>query len=526
MTGSDATEPTTGTPDEARRRGRRVISRRDALALGAAGVASGVVLLGGRASGASRDNHDHAGGGGSRAGASSGGGATTTSTLPLVDPPVGGPLQEPSELRSADGVLAATLTAAVSSTVINGRTVTDAMTYNGVWPAPTMRVRPGDTFRIKLASQITDPTNLHWHGFHVSPKRNGDNVFVTVDTDETFDYEVQVPEDHPGGLYWYHPHLHGFTDPQVYGGLAGAIVVEGGYTDLPELAGVPHHLMMLKDIGLNPDQTQVVAQGDMTAADVQLFTVNGQVNPRLDARPGETRLWRVGNISNQAFFQLSLEGHEMHVVAIDGTPLPEVMTIDSFLLVPGSRIEFLVKAAGPGRYKLRTAGYNLDFPGGNYPPATLATLDVAGEPVADAPLPKALLPLVDLRDVGIDRKRRLVFSVKAKKDGPPDFLIDHEVFNHDRIDQRVRLNAVEEWKLVNRDTSPHPFHIHQNDFQVVAVNGRAVDTRYHNDTIAIPAQGSVTIRQRYTDFTGKWVYHCHILFHEDHGMMGTVLCRR
>ena len=501
----------------------RLITRRQALVAGGAGLA-GVLLLRGWTGDAIAGTRSQT--------TTTEEPAPTTTTLPApVDPPVGDLLTNPPEISSVDGVLTATLTAATTTATIAGKPIAGVATYNGVWPSPTLRINPGDTFELAIDNQLTDPTNLHWHGFHVSPKKNGDNVFLTINPGETYDYAVKVPEDHQSGLFWYHPHLHGDTDSQVYAGLAGAIVVAGDHDAVPGIAGVGENLLLLKDVGVDPTQTQFVAQGDMTSDDVTLYTVNGQLNPRLDARPGERRLWRVGNLSNQEFFTLSLEGHELEIVAIDGTTLPEVWTADDFLLVPGSRVEFVVNAKDAGTYKFKTNGYDLDFPSGNYPTATLATMQVAGEPVTDTPpMPKKLkdlrdIPLEDYRHKKVDKKRTLTFAVEPQKDGPPDFVIDGKTFNHDRIDQRVELDALEEWHIINEDSSPHPFHIHQNDFQVTKINGKAPDEPLHwNDTISLPANGSVTIRQRYTDFTGKWVYHCHILFHEDHGMMGTVLC--
>jgi FtsP/CotA-like multicopper oxidase with cupredoxin domain len=507
----------------------RLISRRHALALGGAGLATGLLLL----KGWKGDP-----GGATTLGQSdtttSTEATTTTTTLPApVDPPVGQALLNPPEILSADGVLTATLTAAVTAATINGKTVEGLTTYNGVWPSPTMRIRPGDTFKISLVNQLEKATNLHWHGFHVSPKDNSDNVFLSIDPGETYDYEVKVPEDHQSGLFWYHPHLHGQTDDQVYGGLAGAIVVDGDHAEVPGIAGSSEHLLMLKDVMVDTaTQTRFVPPGDDTPA-TPLYTVNGQVNPSIEARPGERKLLRVGNLSNQEFFTLSLDGHELDIVAIDGTTLPEVWTVDSFELVPGSRVEFVVTFGDEGSYKFKTGGYELDFTGGNYPEATLATIQVSGDPITDtAPLPTKLVPLADipledLRGAKMARKRKLVFSTKLQPDGPPDFEIDGTTFDHDRVDQKVKLDAAEEWLLVNDDDSPHPFHIHQNDFQVTKINGKLVKTPLHwNDTISIPASGNVTIRQRYTDFTGEWVYHCHILFHEDHGMMGTVSCKK
>jgi suppressor of ftsI len=501
-----------------------LISRRQALVLGGTGLAAGVLALRGLS--------------GTRSGATTfattttAAPAPTTTTLPKpVDPPVGALLQPPSEIVSSDGVLAATLNAAVTPAVINGATVQGVQTYNGLFPSPTMRIKPGDTFRIKLVNGLTDPTNLHWHGFHVSPEDNSDNVFLSIDPGTTYDYEVAVPTHHHTGLFWYHPHRHMDTDAQVYGGLAGAIVVEGGHAAVDGIAGSRENLVLLKDIALDPTGTQVMQEGDLSAG--VLYTVNGQVNPRIESRPGERQLWRVGNLSNQEFFSLALEGHALHIVAIDGMTLPEVWTVKHFELVPGSRVEFVVDAGEPGSYRFRTDGVQLDFTGGNYPEATLATLQVAGDPVTDRPplptrlLPLAAIPLRDYRKDTVDKKRVVVFSVKPVPDAAPDFEINGKTFNHHRVDTHVKLDALEQWVIKNTDSSPHPFHIHQNPFQVTKVNGRPVKQPLHwRDTISIPANGSVTIRQQYTDFTGEWVYHCHILFHEDHGMMATVKCTK
>ncbi len=485
---------------------RKTMTRRRALAVGGGGIAGGLLVL----TGCSSDSKSK-----SKSPASS----TTSTTLAPIDPPAGSALVEPPELVSENGVLAATLTAAVGSAMINGAEVAGVTTYNGVWPAPTMRVQPGDTFRINLVNETTGATNLHWHGFHVSPQGNSDNVFLHLDPETSQAYEVQIPADHPSGLYWYHPHNYPNTDPQVWGGLAGAIVVEGGHDTLPGIAGAPQHLVLLKDAILTDDGSELGTE--FMTGGTQIFTVNGQINPRLEARPAETHLWRVGNLGSQTFYDLSLEGQQLHIVAIDGSPLPELMTVDHHELVPGSRVEFLVNAAEAGTYKFKSSGAQSM----GYPEATLATLEVAGVPVTDgAPLPTTLVALTeDLRDAAVDKERTLTFSVTGNGDATR-FLINGEEFDHNKINETVKLNAMEEWKLVNTDTGPHPFHIHQNDFQVMSINGKPVEEVHYNDTISIPAQGEVVIRQRYTDFTGKWVYHCHILYHEDHGMMGTVRC--
>jgi len=148
---------------------------------------------------------------------------------------------------------------------------------------------------------------------------------------------------------------------------------------------------------------------------------------------------------------------------------------------------------------------------------------VDGDSMTPQPLPTTLLPLEDPSTAEIDQSRQINFQFSPPI-GPNQaiFWIDHQVFDGNRDDQVVRLNTTEEWVIRNASMSWHPFHIHINDYQVVAVNGRRVPVRYNEDTTGVPPFGEITIRTRFLDFPGRWVYHCHILLHEDNGMMGTV----
>jgi FtsP/CotA-like multicopper oxidase with cupredoxin domain len=156
-------------------------------------------------------------------------------------------------------------------------------------------------------------------------------------------------------------------------------------------------------------------------------------------------------------------------------------------------------------------------------PAALANLVSAGAAMSPQPLPTTLLPLEDLSHATIDRQRRITFQFGTPIDPrQANFWINHQLFDGDRDDQVVRLNTTEEWLIRNATSSWHPFHIHVNHYQVVAVNGQPVPVRYFEDTTNVPPFGEITMRTRFLDFPGRWVYHCHILLHEDHGMMGTV----
>ena len=134
--------------------------------------------------------------------------------------------QEPPTIESKDGVLQATLNAQIRRIEVGGVTVTTRV-YNDLFVPPTLVVNPGDTMRIKLNNLIDEDTNLHYHGMNVSPLTPGDNVFLTIEPQQTFDYEVHVPADHPEGMFYYHPHLHGLTEFQIGSGMSGDLIVNG-----------------------------------------------------------------------------------------------------------------------------------------------------------------------------------------------------------------------------------------------------------------------------------------------------------
>ena len=186
-----------------RRQLMKPITRRDALVLGGAGTAAVVVGVTG---------------------------LLLTNTEVEFD--AGDEFSQPEYLTSSDGELAIELVAGSGARSIGGRTVT-TLEYNGSLPGPTIAVRAGDRLRINLRNDLTEPTNLHVHGLHVSPEGRGDNVLRSVAPGESFEYEYEIPADHPPGVYWYHPHVHGSVADQVFGGLYGAIVVEDAAADAP-----------------------------------------------------------------------------------------------------------------------------------------------------------------------------------------------------------------------------------------------------------------------------------------------------
>jgi FtsP/CotA-like multicopper oxidase with cupredoxin domain len=373
---------------------------------------------------------------------------------------------------------------------------------------------------VRLVNRLDQPTNLHVHGLHVSPAADSDNVLRKIPPGESFDYLYALPIDQPAGLNWVHSHASGDSDAQVFGGLASAIIIEGDLDGLPGVAGVPERLLVLQ--AFRRDAQGRVAPGDETPDAPYQRLVNGQLAPTIQIRPGQTQRWRILNASADTYYLLQLTDHPFHQIATDGNTLGEVWTRDQILMPPGKRVEVLIQGGPPGVYELRTLAYDKGpQPAGmgarSEPETVLATLVSEGSAEVPQPLPTTLLPFVDLRSVPIDQRREITFDVPAGM--PQRFAINGQVADTSRVDLTVRANTTEEWVIRNTSDQVHPFHIHVNPFQVIAVNGEPVPARGYEDVVNLPRLGEVTIRQRFAHFMGTTVFHCHILMHEDLGML-------
>jgi len=447
--------------------------------------------------------------------------ALASSSAPLGGTPITGALlREPQAVTAVDGVTSATLTAKAAVTRIAGRRVVSTV-FNGEFPAPTLVVRPGDLLRIADVNQMpTDPTNIHVHGLHVSPSGHGDNVFVNTPAGHTFVNSYRISKNQIPGLYWYHPHRHMYADNQVSPGMAGAIVVKGSIDEIPGIRDRRDRVMVFQRAQVGTDGRVVTPPLDTTKMHTY---INGQLQPVIDIRPGEIQRWRIANAQGDSFLRLNMGGRTFWTIGTDGNPEPRPVATDTMLIPPGGRREVLVRGGSPGTMGLTTLGW------GEGPqtvaPAVLATVRSAGIPVTGEQLPGAIYNLPDLRTQTVAQHRDVTFSFVPLPDGSPQWAINGKMYDDYTSSTnlfQMKLGTTEEWTLRNTTTEYHPFHIHVNPFQVVSINGvpqKAIDYR---DTVPIPPNGTVVIRQRFTDFTGRFVIHCHILFHEDHGMMAPI----
>lgn len=467
-------------------------------------------------------------GGGSLAGGSSAAGAPGASDCHKGAPPLlhdGFP--EPPARYSHDGKLDVSLTASLGEVPIDGKLV-KTLSYDGSYPGPTLVICAGDRMTVRFENDLTEPTNLHMHGFHVSPEANHDNVFLKLEPGQAFTYEYDIPRDMPAGEYWYHPHLHMFVEPQIFAGLAGAVVQEGGLDTLPALRHVPQRWIVIQNTQI--EHGKVVPVGEASEPKTHLY-VNGVKDPTAKIRPGELQRWRIFNADADRFVVLRLaRGQRFQLLAEDGHTLARPLTVSTLQIAPGSRRDVLVRGGKPGSYALKAIPFE-SFPGGTQtanggptPNETLLTLRSAGHAATSTPLAAGtkLAHPIDLRGKPIDRKRTIVFSEMNEPSGAVSFLLNGMKFDPNRIDATMKLGSIEQWTLQNTTSEWHTFHIHINDFQVVSVAGKPVPYVLEEDNVALPPHTSTVVLMHPTDFTGKFVFHCHVTFHEDHGMMATV----
>ena len=483
----------------------------------------------------------------------------------------GAAFREPDVRRSANGELNISLDLRFAKNTLAGR-VAETATFEGGIPGPTFRIRPGDRFRIHYTNNLKYPesilpaaaaeqaqsmaakmalpgmhmegpptpeqlnagfllSNIHTHGLQVSPTGNADNPFLIFKPGDTFDYDILLPKDQPAGLHWYHPHRHSSSAKQGWSGLGGAIIVEGEIDKVPEVAAAHERLMLLQEIWLDHNGHVPLGLPIPTAGDVPFstipavpsdmyYTINGVHQPVLNVRPGSIERWRIANESPHKFSRLTLDGHTFSQISQDGIAFPEPKPRKELLMAPGNRAEVLIKVEGPGTYKLNALAYDQGHPGGEMPQELMLTMVSSGAPESGS-LPTRLVPAYrDVSKEPVVAQRKVVFSGVTAV-APVQFFLNKKKFDGDRSDANVTVGKVEEWTLVNDDVYQHPFHIHVNPFQVLEVNGsKYADDDVWWDTFALPPKSSVKVRMKFRpDVTGKTVYHCHILPHEDNGMM-------
>jgi FtsP/CotA-like multicopper oxidase with cupredoxin domain len=416
-------------------------------------------------------------------------------------------------LTSRNGLLEATLSAGPLAVQI-GEVNFAGAGYNGSYGGPVLRVRPGDRVVLHLDNHMADAINLHFHGLRITPLGHGDNMHVLVAPGTSYDYDFRIPANHPPGLFWYHDHAHGAAEPHVMAGLSGALLIEGFAGQFKGLADVPQKLLVLKD-WKQPDCTGAVLK---TALHCRVVSINGSGAWDDALAPGDTQLWRVSNQGANLILHLVAPGLRMRVVGRDGMPATDGQDGPGFDVMPASRVDVLVHADAAGDFPLMAVGVPTKTAAGFSVKRTLGVVTVAGAAKA-TPAPSLAFPhQQDMRAWKIDARRTIVFSEKIET---LEYYVNGKKFDPLRTDVRAPLGNVEEWTIQNVTDDFHEFHIHQLSFQVTEINGTKQTFSGYVDDAKVPEHGEIKVIIPFTDPTivGHIMYHCHVLNHEDRGMM-------
>ncbi len=535
-------------------------------------------------------------------------------------PQPGSVVAEPVDLRSKSGVLELQLIAR-NVKESDGRSRYCFTDSNG-HESPTLRVKPGDLVILHLRNQMTGvdgktampqhahsmsmeqrgctasqemsliATNLHFHGTTIPPACHQDDVLRTMiqPGDPPFTYRFRVPKDEPPGLYWYHPHIHGFTKPQILGGASGALIVEGIERAKPELAGLPERVLVIRDEDLahpdappskfEPPVPKFFVDRDGDAANTGTgfgkpakdLSINYVPVPYPDyppavirMRPEERQLWRILNASAITYLDIEVlfnrKPQPLGLVAMDGVPmglgvpgaaggtLPPIDWQMHLGIPPGARVEFVMQGPPADETGMLVTKSVDTGPGGENDPNRALAHIVA---TADAPEPRSQLassppPLPPpsrpwLGDVLPVRVRHLYFSEKLDNPDDPTSAVEFYLTVEGQTPKMFDMSSttpnmvaqqgtVEDWIIENRTSELHAFHIHQLHFLLLDYNGISVHENFLRDTVNVPyyngrqlAYPSVRVRVdfRGPNVVGTFPYHCHLLEHEDKGMMGTI----
>jgi FtsP/CotA-like multicopper oxidase with cupredoxin domain len=438
--------------------------------------------------------------------------ALAAAVLP-VPLPAAVPLLAPAAARvrrPRPGLVEVELEAKVAAVRI-GRRPARLWAYDGVVPGPLIEARAGDTVRLRFTNRLPEPTNLHFHGLHVSPQGHGDNVWLSIAPGETFAYELALPANE-GGLFWYHPHPHHRLAHQLWQGLAGPLVIRTSIDAVPELVDADERVIMLRDLALADGVPARHGRRDWNPGKTgDLVLVNGAIRPVLEARSG--LLWlRLINAANARYLLLALEdGRPFHLIATDGRFLEQPMLHTELLLAPANRADILVQLRPDQPDLLVHKPYNR---GSRREPSRPEPLLTIVPPAHARPLPlPARLATIPRLSPDLATRRKLTLALPSLRTAPADIC---------RAPICARLGETELWEVVNPDTMDHTIHLHTWYFQVLSRNGRPPPFRAWHDTVNLRPGDRVELLVPFRDFTGRTVYHCHIAEHGDIGMMGVI----
>ena len=437
-----------------------------------------------------------------------------------IDTPAVAPLPIPELLEptfDGEGVAHYRLEVGKSRHAYQGTTLADTYSFNGMSVlGPTLRLRTGDSVVISVANELDEVTTTHWHGADIPAEDDGGpHSLIEPGTTWTADFDVIQP----AATLWYHPHAHGSTAEHVYLGAAGLMIIEDdnpAVASLPATYGVDDIPVIIQDKDFTEDgQLDFAIDPDDDGNLYGTLTVNGGINPFVETPRGLVRL-RMLNGSQARIYHLSVEGAEMVKIASDGGYLAAPVSLEQLALAPGDRAEIVVNVGAEP-----VALVDSEF-------GRVLELRPSESAVGAGSLPDelAVIERISESEIAIDRSF-VMGDARNFWEFDPSWAINGVQFDHDRIDVRVKLGDTERWTL-SSDDGEHVFHPHQTQFQILSINGEPPPPEESGweDSVWVNTEREVVIAARFDTYLAEdipYMFHCHILDHEDLGMMGQFL---
>ncbi len=424
-------------------------------------------------------------------------------------------LLQPSKIDEA--FLDYYLTAQIGTTNFIGDKQTPTMGYNGSFLGPVIKVTKGEAIRMHITNNLQDDTSVHWHGLEVTGSADG-GPHQVIEAGSTWQPSFTI--DQQASTLWFHPHVIGTTATQVYYGLAGLIIIEDDNSkslNLPDDYGINDIPLIIQDRSFNQDGTFLYDDNMMDGVYGDYIIVNGAITPYLDVDQTKMR-FRILNGANARNFTLRLgDDNDFYQIASDGGLLEKPLLRDSLFIAPGERIEIVVDFA---KY---SEGDIIKLFSGN---ELVMTFNVKNKVIDDTVIPEVLSVIEKLDE-------KLVTKIKTiELDGMGHMVtLNGRKFDINRTDDNVVLGDTEIWEIsTNRammmQSTGHPFHIHGTQFQILDRDGiKPKDyEKGWKDTVFVGTGETVRIIVRFK-YTGMFMYHCHILEHEEAGMMGQLVVK-
>ncbi len=408
---------------------------------------------------------------------------------------------------------------------------------NGSYLGPTLKVRNGAAVRFNVTNNLGEPSTLHWHGLHLPARMDG-GPHQVVRPGKTWASEFTVKQK--AASLWYHPHLEGKTGEHVWRGMAGMVIVEDTESDalpLPNNYGINDVPLVLQDRTFTPDKRmdyELSMRSRMMGMVGNIPVVNGTYAPFFEATTTKVRL-RILNGSNASTYNLALDsGANFVQVATDGGFLEAPVEVNLLQLAPAERAEIIVDLVAGENVTLLNVAIGTSSSGGmggggsnNAPAFPFLEIRPATSLTQSAALPARLTEMewLNPEDAVKTRVFNLEMQMGMGSGGGNPVSINGKVMDMARIDEVVNLGDTEIWELRNVSMMPHPFHMHDVQFQILDRNGRAPAATEHGrkDVVMVNTGETVRIIMRFEDYAdanAPFMYHCHILEHEDAGMMG------